>query len=155
DARTATDWFEILSDIGPLLRAADGVHETLLTAQQLLAESDHDELQPACDLSHEIVRAAELLHQQAQHSIDYLVAQQNEQLARTSQAQASAAHRLNVMAALFFPLATISSVFGMNISHGFENSPLVFWAILILGGLLGLIIGMTVFKVRSWDPQTW
>ncbi len=154
-ASTSRNWFEVLSDIGPLLRAADGLHETLQSAQHALPEVDKAELQPACDVAHEVVRAAQLLQQQAQHSIDYLVAQQNEQLAQTSQSQAAAAHRLNVMAAIFFPLATISSVFGMNISHGFENRPLAFWMILCVGTLLGVIIGSTVFKLRSWDPTTW
>ena len=51
---------------------------------------------------------------------------------------ATAAHRLNLMASFFFPIATLSAIFGMNILHGWEDEPgPIPFLVLIMAGLLG------------------
>ena len=36
---------------------------------------------------------------------------------------ATSAHRLNILAGFFFPIATLSAVFGVNLVHGYEQKP--------------------------------
>jgi Mg2+ and Co2+ transporter CorA len=53
-------------------------------------------------------------------------------------------HRLNILAAIFFPLTAIASLFGMNLRSGLEASPTwVFWVVF----LAGIVVGMVV---REW-----
>ena len=52
--------------------------------------------------------------------------------------------RLNLLAALFFPLTALASVFGMNLAHGFDrNAPAVFWIIFVACVGLG-------FAIKRW-----
>ena len=55
---------------------------------------------------------------------------------------AVAAHRLNGLAAFFFPIATVMTIFGANLKHGLEERywPLPF---LVCAGL-GLIGGIVL-----------
>jgi Mg2+ and Co2+ transporter CorA len=61
---------------------------------------------------------------------------------------AVSAHRLNLLAALFFPIAALSSIFGMNAKHGLEAfpSPWIFWGVLGVGFLSGLILTLVIAK---------
>ena len=54
-------------------------------------------------------------------------------------------HRLNMLAAFFFPLATLSAVFGVNLIHGLEDSnpPFTFLVFTGIGVALGLFL--TIF----------
>ena len=55
---------------------------------------------------------------------------------------AISSHRLNVLAAFFFPLVTLSAVFGTNLHTGMENlaPPWPFLLIVLSGVGLGLIL---------------
>jgi Mg2+ and Co2+ transporter CorA len=59
-----------------------------------------------------------------------------------------AAHRLNLLVAIFFPIATLSTIFGMNLTHGLEsyNKPVAFWGVLLVGFLCGLLLTGVVAK---------
>ncbi len=49
--------------------------------------------------------------------------------------------RLNTLAALFFPLTALTSVFGMNLPSGMESMGVgLFWGIFFAGIVLGLAI---------------
>jgi Mg2+ and Co2+ transporter CorA len=82
-----------------------------------------------------IERAADLVYEDAEHGLQYAIAKQGEY-------QAAATHRLNVMAALFLPLATIAAVFGMNLPHGFEqvDNPMPFMLVLFAGMSMGIVV---------------
>ena len=54
---------------------------------------------------------------------------------------AVAAYRLNLLAAAFFPVATVSAVFGMTIAHGVESSPTTFWGIVALALVVWGVFG--------------
>jgi Mg2+ and Co2+ transporter CorA len=54
-------------------------------------------------------------------------------------------HRLNILAAIFLPLATISSVLGMNLTHGWEHREhSVFWIAVAIGVFAGLMLTVLV-----------
>jgi len=59
-----------------------------------------------------------------------------------------AQHKLNILAAIAFPLMSVSAVFGMNLQSGLENKPLFLFWLVFLGGLsLGLF-------VKGWVSST-
>ena len=56
-----------------------------------------------------------------------------------------AAHRLNILVACFFPIATMAAIFGANLGHGLESydrqyAPFPLLAILGGGLFLGLLL---------------
>ncbi len=59
------------------------------------------------DRAYELSRQAELLYDDAKNSMDVAVVRRAEEQARASHQMTSSAHRLNIMAALFFPFATL------------------------------------------------
>lgn len=155
-ANSTESWFGILAIVAPLHRAAANMSDALHDAQQHLPDNVRNVLQDAADAAAEVARDAELLQQQAQHSIDFLLARQNEIQALASEAQADATRRLNVIAAIFFPLATIASVFGMNLPSGMERaSVMMFWIIVAAGLAMGIAVGAKVMRLKSWKPQEW
>lgn len=155
-ATSTSDWFEILATAAPLRRAACNMADALQSAQHQTPQHVQAELQDATEAAVEVARATELLQEQAQHSIDFLIARQQEVQAAASEVQVETALRLNVIAAVFLPLATIASVFGMNLPNGMENSSrLFFWMIVLLGLGLGVGVGAKLVRLRSWKPAEW
>lgn len=149
-------WFDILATAAPLHRAGVNMADALQAAQQSLPDGARHELQDAADAASEVARDTEMLQQQAQHSIDFLLARQNEMQALASEAQVDAAHRLNVVAAIFLPLATIASVFGMNLPNGMERTTvMMFWTIVIVGLMMGIGVGAKIMRLKSWKPLEW
>ena len=63
---------------------------------------------------------------------------------------ARSAHHLNILAAIFLPLATLASVLGMDIPHGLEDSkpPGTFLLVLAVGLGLGLLVTVVFFGKR-------
>ena len=97
------------------------------------------------DLAGSAERAAELLQTDARHGLDFTIARSAEEESRRTYQMALSAHRLNVLAAIFLPLATISSVLGMNLRHGWENAePWAFWIAVGIGAFSGLLLTMIV-----------
>ena len=156
-ATTTKEYFEILDQIGPIHRAARNLHETLGHArEQTIAYEQRAQLQPLCDQASEIEHSAETLQVDVQNAIQYETARQTELQAGFSRAQSRAAHRLNILAAIFLPLATLSSAFGMNLTSGIENlTPALFWLVMLLGVTVGAVIGVFVMNVRGLKPDEW
>jgi hypothetical protein len=151
-AETASDYFRILQEIAPLHRSARNLHATLQQAREMFP-ADRD-LISSRDRGGDIERAAELLHGDAKNGLDFTMARQAEQQARSSYAMAVSGHRLNVMAALFLPLATISSLLGMNLVHGMETwpSPQTFFNVAVAGIAAGLILALFISR-RARAPE--
>jgi len=146
-AATATEYFSVLGGLTPLLRAASNLHQVLQEARRLSPE-DKDILN-ARDRAYEVERNAALLHDGARNALDFIVAKRAEEEARSARRAATAAHRLNLLAAFFFPIATLSALFGANLVHGLEQvwPPYPFFGIVALGLVLGVMI--TFFLTRS------
>ena len=162
--------FQLLDDVTPVLRSvrnlADALHKGLeLSDQQTLAgpvnKARHDnepgpsQLQSVCDHAIEISRAAEILKSDVQSAIQFAHARQQELQSHYVRQQSQAAHRLNILAATFLPVATISSVFGMNLASGLESSPALFWVVLLASVGIGAWIGYSVMNVRKINPTDW
>jgi len=145
-AAGADDYFALLQAIAPLHRTVRNLHAALQQAREM-APDDRD-LITLRDQSGDLERAAELLHGDAKNGLDYTVARQTEEQTRRSYEMAVAAHRLNMLAAVFFPIAALTSIFGMNLAHPLETlpAPLPFWGVLAVGFVGGLMLTLAVAR---------
>lgn len=148
EATTARDYFDVVSASGPLLRTVRNLHKTLQEARELVNDRQMINLR---DRAYELERTTEFLQQDAKNGLDYAVAKRAEEQSESSHNMAVAAHRLNLLAAFFFPLVTLSTVFGVNMKHGLEEliPPLPF---AILSGA-GVLFGGLLMLFMSWGRK--
>lgn len=145
-ADSPEEYFAILRDLNPLVRSANNVHTTLQKARE--AVPGDRELIVMRDAAYAMARRIELLAADTRHALDYRIAMRAEQQAENSDKMASASHRLNLLVAFFFPLATIAGVFGMNLHNPLDELSERAGAAVMMGILTaGLILGavLTVF----------
>ena len=134
--------FDLLESLVPLVRAARNQHSALQTAREAVRGDTF--LIEMRDLAYEIERNFELLLEDARNEIQHRTARKAEEQARLSEQALHASHRLNILAALFFPLTAIASLFGMNLAHGLnQHRPAIFWLVFVLGCALG-------FAMKGW-----
>ena len=75
----------------------------------------------------------------ARNGLEFEMARAAEKQARTGEAAARAGHRLNIMAALFFPITAVARVFGINMPLGIESAPKwLGWGVLAAALALGI-----------------
>lgn len=145
-AQTADDYFAVLSESNPLYRAARNQHMAMQHARELTV--DARDVINFRDQTYEIERSAELLHSDTKNALEFSIAQRAEDQAKSSYQMAVSSHRLNLLVAFFFPIATLCAVFGTNLKHGYEDahSPWLFAAMLGLGLLSGLILKFVITR---------
>jgi hypothetical protein len=155
EARQARDYFGLLDRLAPLARSIRHMHDALQEARD--AAGDDRRLIVARDQAYDLNRRAELLHDDLKNGLDYAVARQAEQQAETTYQMSVAAYRLNVLAAFFFPIATLMAVFGSNLRHGFEewdqmNRPYMLLSVLAAGLLVGMILTIFITRPIKREP---
>lgn len=141
DAAGVDELFSILEGMSPVQRAARNLHATLQDARQIIA-GDRD-LINFRDRAYELERSAELLVGDVKNALDFAVAKKSEEQAVASHQMAVQAHRLNMLAAFFFPIATLMAVFGSELPHRLESvipHPQLFYLVVGAGLLLGFIL---------------
>jgi Mg2+ and Co2+ transporter CorA len=138
NASLARDYFDLIRELTPLHRAARNLHAVIQKARESM--NDDSRIIRWRDDAYSIERTAELLLGETRNGLDFVTAMRAEEQAVESQNMALAGHRLNVLAALFFPLATIASLLGMNVPTGLEDSPepWTFIGVLVVGALVGV-----------------
>jgi len=139
-ATSVEDYFAVLEHLAPALRSAKNLHAVLQEARQACPE-DRD-LINFRDRAYEIERTAELLQTETKRSWDLLMAKKADDQAEAGRRMAASAHRLNLLAAFFFPIATLSGILGVNLAHGLEtvSPPQPFLAFVAIGLISGLIL---------------
>ncbi|MBN2473041.1 MAG: hypothetical protein JXB62_00435 [Pirellulales bacterium] len=139
-ASSAEDYFRLLQSLAPLCRSARHMHHTLQEARKTCP--DDRDLIIFRDRAYEIERSAELLYDEAKNALDFAVAKRAEEQTGYSLRMALSTHRLNLLAAFFFPIATLSALFGANLKSGLEEAcaPLPFVGVLCAGLLLGAVL---------------
>jgi len=143
-ARASEDFFGVLGALSPLARSTRNLYSTLQEARKL--RSEDAQLLESRDTAYGLTRQVELLQSDAQTALNFEVARQAELQSEASHQMAASAHRLNVLAAFFFPLATFSAVLGVNlqnllpgVSHRTALVMMLAAGLLLGGGLTYLI----------------
>jgi Mg2+ and Co2+ transporter CorA len=142
DEAEVSELFELLREMTPMTRAVKNMSATLQTAR------DHVEgdafLISMRDESFELARSFELLSADIQITLERKNAEAALAQARQTEEMTSAQHKLNILAAITFPLMAIATLFGMNLQSGLEQvSPVLFWMVFASGIFIG-------FAVKSW-----
>jgi hypothetical protein len=139
--RSSADLFDILRAATPLQRASRHLHATLQEAREMIG-NDPVTID-ARDSAVGLVRAIELLYTETKNALDFEIAVQNEEQSISAQEMATAAHRLNLLAAVFFPLVTLTGIFGMNLDSGLVETigtELGFWIVIVIGVFIGILL---------------
>lgn len=147
-AKTADDYFSLVEEILPLKRTIANFHATLDDARKQLPAAR--ELINMRDHAYEVSRSAELLHEAIEAGAHLAHTRRSEEQALHSRMMAESAHRLNLLVAFFFPLATMATVFGMQLNTGLNqiehSGP--FLAVCFVGLLLGVLLLILIVRRR-------
>ena len=139
DADESRDYFDMLNRLTPLVRALRNAHRVLQDAREAVPEDRQIIL--LRDRAYSLARAAELLHDDAKHGLEFEMARRSEEHSAAAHRMSVSAHRLNVLVAFFFPVATLAGILGMNLRHGLEDADKASgpWPLLavLAGGLVG------------------
>jgi len=118
-AAGADELFAVLHALAPLHRSAMHLHHVLQEAREMCPE-DRDVLVYR-DLAYETERTAELLYNEARNTLEFAIAKRAEEQSHSADRMAASAHRLNLLVAFFFPIATLATIFGANLANGVEH----------------------------------
>lgn len=141
-AGTAEEYFRLLEELAPVLHAAQNLYATLQSAREAVTSDKN--LIAHRDAAANLTRNLELIHQSARNGLDFEIARQAESQARLSEESIRIANRLNIIAAIFLPLTAVAGLFGMNLPSGLsQESPVIFWVILVAAFVLG-------FALKGW-----
>lgn len=140
-ATTAKQYFEILRQAAPLLRATRHLHDVLQKARE--ARKDDRKLLLLRDEAVDLERAIDLVSSDAKTGMEFLEAENASSLAQLSHQASLESRRLNRLVAFFFPLATLISLFGMNDPQQVVSSK-AFWWVVFTGVGLGLVVRILI-----------
>ena len=145
-ASSVDELFDVLGRLAPVRRTASHLYQVLYQVRQSFPE--YTELINARDRAYGVERQADLLQQATKNELDLAVAKRAEEQAASGHRMAVAAFRLNMLVAFFFPVATLTAVFGANLRHGLEEiaAPWPFLVLIGIGLLLGLVLTLVVTK---------
>lgn len=155
-ATTVAEYYDVLEGMTPLHRAVRNLHAALQDAREKIS-TDRD-LINARDRAYELERNADLLVTDIRNALEFATARKAEEQATASHQLAVSAHRLNMLAAFFFPIASLTAIFGTNLSHPLEQylpPPYAFFTIIGSGVLLGVILAgylVGVSRLRKTQP---
>jgi hypothetical protein len=150
------DYLTILESVGPIVRGARGLYETLQHAREALPAAR--EIIDWRDQIEEVVHGLDLLFADVKTAMDVALIRQSEQQSAITQRVELSAYRLNILAALCFPLATLGSVLGTTLTDGWSWSKTggpfgVFLMAGVIGGLI-LVTYVTWFRRDSHGAGT-
>ncbi len=143
-ARTADDTLKVLEDLVPVARAIANLYGVLQEARK--SRPDVLELIDWRDRAYELSRTAEITYQYTKNALDVALVRRAEEQARTSHAMSVASHRLNILAALFFPLATLAAIFGTTLTENWtwSHSVVPFLVFLFGGAVSGILLALFI-----------
>ncbi|MFK7821428.1 MAG: CorA family divalent cation transporter [Planctomycetaceae bacterium] len=156
NANEAKQYLQVLTRLAPVLRAARHQHATLQSAREAVPKERA--LINARDHAYRLERTIELLMSDARGSLDVATLQQSEEQATSNAAMAQASHRLNILAALFLPLATISGLLGVDFPHPGRDGDFLplwqptyypFWGMVGVGLGVGILIAIIISRRQS------
>lgn len=149
-ATTAREYFDALEKLTPLHRSAKNQHHVLQDARKMCPEVR--DLIDLRDRAYQIERTAELSLQETRHLLDLAIARKAEEEAAASKRIEASAHRLNILAAWFFPVVTVSALLGIDLETASAVAgrdlrpvaPYLFGSLLLGGLIVGGILSTVV-----------
>lgn len=141
----ADDYLPVLEGLAPIVRASRNLLDLFEQARR--ARPTERSLIDHRDRAYEISRHAELLYEDAKNSMDVAVIRRADEQAMASRQMALAAHRLNILAAMFFPFATIGAIFGTTLTDNWSWSSSAFPFVLFL--IVGVLMGVMLYSYIS------
>ena len=148
--KSPRELFDLLQAINPLRRAAADMYAALQSAREAV-RGDGDIIERR-DRAYEIQRQYDLLLEDVKNAHNFRIAQNAEEDAQVSREAVQAQHRLNVLAAIFFPLVTLAGLFGMNLPSGLNDFGIgAFWMIFAAGLILGAFLRGWVMRPCNRD----
>ena len=145
-ATHADDYLHLLEGLAPLVRSSRNLLEALEEARKSLP--DERSLIDHRDRAYDLSRQAELLYEDAKNSMDVAVIRRADQQANATHRMTVASHRLNMLAAMFFPFATLGAIFGTTLTDNWSwsSSILPFVCFLLSGLLFGLVLALFITR---------
>ena len=148
-ATNADEYFQVLETLSPLHRAARNLHKVLQDAREMVR--DDLNLIEQRDRAYDIERTAELLFGATKNSLELIVARRAEEQAKSAHQMATAAHKLNLLVAFFFPLATLMAIISTNFTPNINSSAGLLGLIGVV--VLGLIFGVILLGFIGKAPK--
>jgi hypothetical protein len=148
EAVAIAEYFNVLDGMTPVHRAIRNLHAALQDAREKIP-GDRD-LINARDRAYELERNADLLISDVHNALEFVRARKAEEQAVMSHQMAISAHRLNMLAAFFFPIAALTAIFGTNLTHPLEHylaPPKAFFAVIGTGVLLGGLLAAYLIRL--------
>ncbi len=136
-ATKADDYVPLVEGLAPVARSISNFLDTLEEARRAIPEDrkliDHR------DHVYDLSRQAELLHEEVKNSMELALVRRADEQTMAAHEMMLAAHRLNMLAAMFFPFAALGAIFGTTLTDNWSwsNSPLPFVVFLLFGGAAG------------------
>ncbi len=145
-AHQAAQYLPLLEGLVPLVRTTRHLHEVLEEARKALP--DDRNMIDCRDRAYEISRRAELLLEEAKTSMEVAVVRRAEEQAAASHRMLVSAHRLNVLAALFFPFGTLGAVFGTTLTEnwGWSQDVTAFKYFIMGGCIAGPLLALFISR---------
>jgi len=143
---SAQDLFGILRQAGPLARSSRNILGAL--DQAMVQEPDDREVRTYRDRAQELVRASELLHNDARETMLFWQAEASEGHAKSAERLGNILFKLNLVTGFFLPIVALGGLFGMNVDlPDFVRG--MFWWIFIGG----LTVGGVLFWYMAKDRE--
>ncbi|MDP2345420.1 MAG: hypothetical protein Q8O67_31035 [Deltaproteobacteria bacterium] len=131
-------FFEVITKATPVQRTTRNLHKALQAARDGV---DDKEIITLRDLASDLERAVDNVVSDARNGLEFSIAKNAEAQAQQATRSAQAQHRLNLLAALFFPITAIGTIFGTQMTTGLEGSgPWLFWAMVASAFAIGLLV---------------
>jgi len=136
-ASTPRQYFEVMRHVTPLLRATR--NQSVVFQEARSARPDDRQLINLRDKAGDLERAIELVAGDAKAGMEFSLAENTEEQAEFAHQANQEARKLNRLVSLFFPLATLVAVFGMNPPNE-VLSMRGFWTVIAIGILSGMFL---------------
>lgn len=152
-ASKADDYLPLLEGLAPIVRSTRNLLESMEEARKVLMDDrsiiDHR------DRAYDLSRQAELLYEDAKNSMDVAVVRRADEQAQATHQMTVAAHRLNILAATFFPFATLGAIFGTTLTDNWawSRSAVPFAVFLVAGLLIGLVLAKFISRPANGKPN--
>lgn len=144
-ASQSSDFLALLDNLAPIARSIRNLSDVLQEART--AAPQYTELIDIRDHAYELARAADLLHQDTKNSMEVAVVRRSEEQSVNSLRMAQEAHRLNRLVAVFFPIATLATVFSTTLTENWSWSRTAGPFILLI--IVGILSGVGLLKFVS------